>query len=125
MNANALSVLISTVLFSILVMTILTACGTYQDALDDVPVLDADSEAGREVFTTYGCAGCHGADGGTMALGVSRVIAQIDTPRDIENALFALQAEASDRDNRMKPYARGLSPQEIVDVAAFIATLKN
>lgn len=125
MNTNALSVLIPTLLFSILVMTILTACGTYEETLNDVPVLDANVDAGRDIFSANGCSGCHGADGGTMALGVSRIIAQIDTQRDIENALFALQSDASDRDARMKPYAQALSPQEIVDVAAFIATLKN
>lgn len=109
----------------ILTLAFLAGCGTYQDSLDNVPLLAADAEAGRAVFELYNCAVCHGADGQSMAPAGSRIIAQIDTQRDIENALYALQASASNRNDTMKAIASGLSSQEIVDVAAFIATLKN
>lgn len=99
-------------------------CGTYEDALKQVPLLEADAEAGRAVYAQYGCAGCHGEDGSVMALGVSRIIAEIATQRDIENALFALRAPDALRDDVMKGVALGLTPQEMTDVAAFIATLK-
>lgn len=51
----------------ILTLAFLAGCGTYQDSLDNVPLLAADAEAGRAVFELYNCAVCHGADGQSMA----------------------------------------------------------
>ena len=110
---------------TLMTFLLLAGCGDYNSALNEAPVLDANAGAGKTVFDAYNCAACHGEDGSIMALGVSRIITQIDTARDIENALYALQSQASDRDQRMKDIAQELSAQEIVDVAAYIESLKN
>lgn len=99
----------------------LTGCNNYSDQLKEAPVITGNTEAGKSVYETYSCAACHGNDGQTSALGVSRIIADIDDKRDIENALYALQSLTSDRHEAMKSVAAGLNSQEIVDVAAYIA----
>ena len=99
----------------------MSGCNNYSDQLKEAPPLSGDSAAGREVFKTYSCAGCHGDDGRTPALGVSRIIADMDDARDVENALFALQSLTSDRHDAMKSVAADLSTQEIVDVSVYIA----
>ncbi len=108
----------------LMTLLLVSGCGTYDDALNDLPILDANTEAGKDVYATYNCAGCHGNDGRTEALGVSRIIVDIDTERDIQNALYTLQSVTSDRDTRMKGIAQQLSSQEIIDVAAYVASLK-
>lgn len=110
---------------TLMTFLLLAGCGDYNSSLNEAPLLDADSGAGKTVFDTYNCAVCHGEDGSVMALGVSRIITQIDTVRDIENALYTLQSQPSDRDQRMKDIAQELTPQEIVDVAAYVESLKN
>lgn len=109
--------------YTLALLLILTGCGTYDDALNDVPPQAADTEAGRTAYAAHNCATCHGDDGRTPALGVSRIIADIDTPRDVENALFAIQAPDSVRHAAMKSVAAQLNAQEIVDLAAYVAAL--
>lgn len=100
-----------------------SGCNTYNDALQEAPVLSADIAVGKTLYETQGCVGCHGADASNAALGVSRNIAQIGSARDVENALYALQAPTSQRQEAMKSAAAELSSQDIVNVALYIATL--
>lgn len=101
---------------------LIAGCGTYEDSLNSVPVLSGNTEAGRAVYQTYSCDACHGADGQTPALGVSRIIADLNDPRDVENALLVLQLPESNREGAMKSVAASLNAQEIADVAAFVAS---
>ena len=102
----------------------MSGCNSYTEALEEAPVLSGDILAGAKVFERVGCGGCHGEDAQSSALGVSRIIAQIDTSRDIENALYALQSPTSDRNSVMKNVAADLSAQDIVDVAQYVHSLK-
>ena len=108
-----------------LVVIMLVGCGEqYQNISEQSALLsDANVLAGKEVFENFGCIGCHGDDARTSALGVSRIIAEIETKRDIENALFTLKNEESDRKSIMKDQAQALSTQNILDVAAYIDLL--
>lgn len=105
-------------------LILFSGCNDYDDALAQANKQEADINAGLTVFTSHNCAACHGDDAGTSALGISRIIAAIDTPRDIENALFTLKAAEADREAIMQQQAQSLSTQEILDVAAYIASLR-
>lgn len=103
---------------------LLSGCNNYEEALKEAPVLSANINAGLAVFEKYNCASCHGQDARTSALGVSRIIPEIDTARDVENALYALQSLTSDRHPVMKGVAANLNSQEIVDVASYVNSLQ-
>lgn len=103
---------------------LLTGCGNYQESLQSANTKNADTNAGFTVFSEHKCATCHGIDGRTSALGISRIIVDIATVRDIENALFALKSGEADREEIMKMQASVLSTQEIIDVAAYLNSLK-
>ncbi len=100
----------------------ITGCGdTYQDTLQNEGVVaNADLSQGADLYATKGCANCHGIDGGLEALGVSRVIVDITTERDVQNALYTLREAASGRDSRMIEQAKDLTSQEIVDLSTYI-----
>jgi len=111
---------------SVALVTIgLSGCNNYSDELKEAPVLSGNAQAGAKVFDRIGCGGCHGEDAQTSALGVSRIIAQIDKVRDIENALYTMQSLTSDRHEVMKGIASNLNSQDIVDVAQYVHSLKQ
>ena len=97
-------------------------CGdTYEASLEEVSALTlADLGAGAALFDAKGCTGCHGVDGGTSALGVSRIIVDIETERDVQNALYSLQSQVPNRDPIMLNEAKDLSDQEIIDLSSYI-----
>ena len=99
-----------------------TGCGdTYEKSLQETKGLSsADLGAGANLFTSKGCSGCHGVDAGTSALGISRVIADIATERDVQNALYALRAQVENRDAIMLNEAKDLTDQEIIDLSNYI-----
>jgi len=104
-----------------------TGCNpnTYEDALNEAPKLEGNLLAGQTAYQTYNCASCHGEDASTSALGMSRIISQIDTIRDIENSLLALQYPLSARSSIMKDIASKLNDQEVIDLSTYIISLKQ
>jgi len=97
-------------------------CGdTYEASLEEVSATSsADLGAGATLFDAKGCTGCHGVDGGTSALGISRIIVDIGTERDVQNALYSLRAQVPNRDPIMLNEAKDLSNQEILDLSTYI-----
>ncbi|MCH9812460.1 MAG: c-type cytochrome [Epsilonproteobacteria bacterium] len=109
---------------SILVMIVLSGCDQADDHKTNVTNSSGDSTQGATLFAQYNCSGCHGADGKTPALGVSRIIADIKDVRDVENALFTLRdAPTAQRDINMINAASSLSDEDITSLSAFIGTL--
>lgn len=108
-----------------MLLVMFSGCDQY-DAADAQRFANQDANAaeGSRLFASYGCTGCHGNDARTPALGISRIIADIDTARDVENALFTLKYHpAPDRANQMVGIASGLNDDDIRSLAAFIASL--
>ena len=58
--------------------------------------------------------------GGTSALGVSRIIVDIETEQYVQNALYSLRAQVPNRDPIMLNEAQYLSDQEILDLSTYI-----
>jgi len=113
-------------LFIILTALLIAGCNpnTHEDAINEAPILQANSLAGKIVWDSNNCASCHGEDGSISALALSRVISQITEVRDIENALIALSYPNSNRNPIMKDIAVTLTDQEVLDLSEFIFTLK-
>ena len=107
-----------------IMLAIFSGCNNYEDELNQNSTQDANLQDGKLVFETVGCGGCHGGDAQTSALGVSRIIAQIDTKRDIENALYYLKTNGAGRNSAMVDVAQGLNEQMMLDVAAYVHSLK-
>ena len=116
------STILKTFILPILVMLVYTGCGeSYEASLEELSELSsADLSAGANLFASKGCTGCHGVDGGTSALGVSRIIVDIRSERDVQNALYALRAQVQRRDPIMLNEAKDLSDQEIIDLSTYI-----
>ena len=79
---------------------------------------------GKELFAK--CAGCHGADGKTKALGKSAVIAG-ESAEDIEKKLHEYKAgtrNVAGMGMLMKGQVASLSDEDIKALAAYIASLK-
>ncbi len=79
---------------------------------------------GKELFAK--CAGCHGADGKTKALGKSAVIAG-ESAEDIEKKLLEYKAgtrNVAGMGMLMKGQVASLSDEDIKALAAYIASLK-
>lgn len=110
-------------LLALLILLTFNGCNNYQDELNKTNASSGNIQAGLNVFNQFACANCHGADGKTPALGVSRIITDISTIRDVENALFALKSTDSSRNQIMKDEAAKLSKQDIIDLAAYIKSL--
>ncbi len=70
-----------------------------------------------------GCNNCHGDDGRTPALGISRVIAEIDDAQTVKALLTYLKNDGAGKSSFMVDVAQGLSDEEIDNLSAFIATL--
>ena len=114
--------ILKTFILPILVMLVYTGCGeSYEASLEELSERSsADLSAGANLFASKGCAGCHGVDGGTSALGVSRIIVDIRSERDVQNALYALRAQVPRRDPIMLNEAKDLGDQEIIDLSTYI-----
>ena len=110
------------ILLSVLVTLLFTGCGeTYEESLEEASTTSsADLGAGADLYSSKGCTGCHGVDGGTSALGVSRIIVDIGTERDVQNALYSLRAQVPQRDPIMLNEAKELTDQEIIDLSTYI-----
>lgn len=70
-----------------------------------------------------GCNNCHGDDGRTPALGISRIIADIDDAQTVKALLTYLKNDGAGKSSFMVDVAQGLSDEEINNLSAFIATL--
>jgi len=105
-----------------LISILFIGCGdTYQASSDaQSSVQSPNLSAGADLYASKGCSGCHGVDGGTSALGVSRIIVDIASERDVQNALYSLRAQVPQRDAIMLAQAQDLSNQEILDLATYI-----
>ena len=97
-----------------------TAC----NQASDIQTNNTSTQEGATRYSTLGCNACHGDDGKTAALGVSRIISDIDDARDIQNALYTLKhATTAQRDATMVGIATNLSDEDILILSDFIATL--
>ena len=108
----------------IVLLSIFSGCNSYDDELEVNASQSANLQDGRVVYESIGCGACHGSDAQTSALGVSRIIAQFDTERDIQNALFYLKSNGKDRNSIMVDIAQGLNEQMILDVSTYVHSLK-
>lgn len=86
------------------------------------PVATGDVAKGQARFA-QGCNNCHGDDGRTSALGVSRIIADIDDAAVVKDLLTYLKNDGTGKHSAMVGVAQGLSDEEIDNLSAFIATL--
>ena len=113
------------VYLSVILFLIGCDSNTFEEAQANAPLLAANAVAGEKVWDRVGCASCHGPDGQTSALGISRIIPQIGEARDIENALIALAKPGIDRDPNMTAIAENLTDQEIIDLSEFVFSLRQ
>ncbi len=93
-------------------------------AEDKSPVTAADTSAGKVLYAK--CAGCHGADGKTRALGKSDPIAGLSAEVIAED-LKGYKAGTLNKHSMgsvMKGQAAGLSDADIAALSAYIAALK-
>ncbi len=110
--------------FLLLSMAFFIGCNNHKDALSETSNLSSNVQEGAQLYEMKGCTSCHGQDGKTPAFGESRLISQFDTQKDIENALFALRANAPGRNAIMVKGASNLTDQEILDLSSYIYSLK-
>jgi len=85
-------------------------------------------EKGRVIFTNPSkCARCHGADGQTKPLGVDNIIARYGDAELISQKLKDMRdnGNPNNRDAAMVSIANGLSDEAIINLSAFVATLKK
>ena len=98
----------------------------------DVPVASPftaeAAQKGKAIFTNPAkCARCHGADGQTKPLGIDNVIAKYGDAELISQKLKDMRDNGNpqNRDGIMVDIAKSLSDEAIVNLSAFIATLKK
>ena len=85
-------------------------------------------EKGKAIFTNPAkCSRCHGADGQTKPLGVDNIIAKYGDAELITKKLKDMRdnGNPSNRDDAMVTVAKGLSDEAIINLSAFVATLKK
>ncbi|MEA2092178.1 MAG: c-type cytochrome, partial [Campylobacterota bacterium] len=81
-----------------------------------------DTSAGEKIFSN--CASCHREDGlGTPGGGIK--IGEVGDANTIETLLNFMKNDGTGKNSTMVAIAKGLSEQQIVDVSAYIATLKK
>jgi predicted lipoprotein with Yx(FWY)xxD motif len=98
------------------------------DATMPSPFTAEAAEKGKAIFTNPAkCAKCHGADGQTKPLGVDNVIAKYGDAKLISQKLKDMRdnGNPNNRDAFMVDIAKGLSDEAIINLSAFIATLKK
>jgi len=85
-------------------------------------------EKGKSIFTNPAkCSSCHGADGQTKPLGVDNVIARYGDAELITKKLKDMRdnGNPNNRNSAMVSVAKGLSDEAIINLSAFVATLKK
>lgn len=89
-------------------------------------VMAADLEIGKEKFNSN-CTACHGANGERKALGISQVIAEIGDPKIVEGLLRNIidNGKESGKNMAMVNAVSNLSDEEVMNLSAYIATLKK
>jgi cytochrome c553 len=119
--------LLQTIAFTASITILFTACGdNYKDSLTESGLKGtSDQSTGALLFEQNGCTGCHGVDAGTSALGKSRIIADIASQKDVQNALYSLRAQTPGFDPIMLAQAKNLGDQEILDLASYIFSLRH
>ncbi|MBN2815554.1 MAG: c-type cytochrome [Campylobacterales bacterium] len=92
------------------------------------PYTAAAAALGEVIFTDPNkCASCHGTDGQTPPLGVDNVIAKYGDAALIDQKLKDMRdnGNPNNRHPAMVSIAQGLSDEAIINLSAFIATLKK
>ncbi len=92
-------------------------------SVDDSVAVIGDVQAGATRFAK-GCNSCHGDDGRTPALGVSRIIAAINDAATVKDLLTYMKNDGMGKNSAMVRVAQNLSDEEINNLSAYIATLK-
>jgi len=85
-------------------------------------------EKGKAIFTSPSkCSRCHGVDGQTKPLGVDNIIARYGDAELITKKLKDMRdnGNPNNRDGAMVAVASGLSDEAIINLSAFVATLKK
>ena len=92
----------------------------------DLNTTTADVEAGKAKFDST-CLACHGTNGERKALGISQVIADIGDIEKIKELLTNIRdnGASSGKNMAMVNTVSGLSDEEILNLSAFVATLKK
>ena len=86
----------------------------------------ADVEAGEEKFKST-CVACHGQNGERKALGISQVIANIGDTDKIKELITNVRDNGASlgKNMAMVNTVSGLSDEEILNLSAYVATLKK
>ena len=85
-------------------------------------------EKGEAIFTNPSkCSSCHGVDGQTKPLGVDNIIARYGDAELITKKLKDMRdnGNPNNRNGAMVAVASGLSDEAIINLSAFVATLKK
>lgn len=85
-------------------------------------------EKGKAIFTDPAkCSSCHGVDGQTKPLGVDNIIARYGDAKLITQKLKDMRdnGNPNNRNAAMVNVAQGLSDEAIINLSAFVATLKK
>ncbi len=92
------------------------------------PYTAAAVAKGKAIFTNPSkCASCHGVDGQTKPLGVDNIIARYGDAKLITQKLKDMRdnGNPNNRNSAMVNVASGLSDEAIINLSAFVATLKK
>ncbi|HHS93091.1 MAG TPA: c-type cytochrome [Campylobacterales bacterium] len=92
------------------------------------PYTSEAAEKGKAIFTNPSkCASCHGVDGQTKPLGVDNVIARYGDAALIDKKLKDMRdnGNPNNQHSAMVNVAKGLSDEQIINLSAFVATLKK
>ncbi len=84
----------------------------------------ADAEAGKAVFASKGCVGCHGADGISAVPTYPNLAGQKEQYLALSIKSYKDGTRNSTNAASMKPMAAMLSDADIENVAAYLAGLK-
>lgn len=87
-------------------------------------VLAGDAEAGKTVFATKGCAGCHGPAGVSVAPMYPNLAGQKEQYLTLAIKAYKDGTRNSANAASMKPMAAMLSDADIDNVAAYLSGLK-
>lgn len=96
--------------------------------LETSPYTDTAVATGKAVFTDpTRCTRCHGADGQTKPLGVDNIIARYGDAELIKQKLIDMRDNGNpqQRDEAMVAIAKTFSDEAIINLSAFVATLKK
>jgi len=107
-------------------LLILLSLTTISQSLIASEMSEANIEAGKEKFKST-CVACHGVNGERKALGISQIISNIGNADEIKELITNVRDNGVSlgKNMAMVNTVSGLSDEEILNLSAFVATLKK